>query len=204
MTKKNDTKTETKKANSGEAEEKGLIVTETNEAGVAVDGTVPLPGADIKAALPGDTVAGHAPESEIIPQPLLDRAPKVASRDNETEVNEEKANVLHADGVLPVVQGTAFVPADLSTVEGNQMEAMKYVDMSTKNATKSGGSKRTSKKGDVVYRSRNAEAGAYAIMGVRPTRSVEYPGHLEWRVPSDIADRFEKHYHVTHGRIVKV
>jgi len=56
----------------------------------------------------------------------------------------------------------------------------------------------------VIYRSRQEEGVEFKIRGIRATQSHEHGGHLEWKVPADIADLFDMNYHVMRGRVARV
>lgn len=61
---------------------------------------------------------------------------------------------------------------------------------------------RKSKK-TVTFRSKGEESSSFTFLDVRPVRSAEHPGHFEWVIPADLAERALKHHHVVTGRIVK-
>jgi len=56
----------------------------------------------------------------------------------------------------------------------------------------------------VIYRSRQEEGVEFKIRDIRATQSHEYTGHLEWKVPADMADLFDLNYHVARGRVARV
>tara|TARA_R110000782_G_scaffold115084_1_gene205202 strand:- start:37 stop:267 length:231 start_codon:yes stop_codon:yes gene_type:complete len=56
----------------------------------------------------------------------------------------------------------------------------------------------------VIYRSRQEEGVEFKIRDIRATQSHEYTGHLEWKVPVDMADLFDMNYHVARGRVARV
>lgn len=57
---------------------------------------------------------------------------------------------------------------------------------------------------DVVFRSRLQEPREFTIMNIRACRNAKYPGHCEWHVPADQAERFARHPHVQRSRVVRI
>ena len=54
----------------------------------------------------------------------------------------------------------------------------------------------------ITFESREKEASMFKVMDIRPTRNFS-TGRLEWEVPADTVELFEKHHFVMNGRIAR-